>query len=281
MSATERPAEFRLGDQQLAFYRTFGYLVLPGLLTAAETDSLQADTEHAVRTAVGDSLLRASPGGGIDGHYVPAMVPETPTSSSLVLDDRFLGVARQLIGRHAIPDYGLGILYFGESGWHCDHRWPLHTVKFVTYFDDLSAANGALRFLPASHTTAFRARVDRYLGEAQHWTADGGRDIALGVPSDVVSTGRGDVVLFTGHTWHASFGGRNRWSWTVTYMRPPRKPTSRAAFDQLLSGLTFRDEMAWGAQGFPFTSEWWIHQARSTNENVVTEMARAGVLRPR
>ena len=48
-----------------------------------------------------------------------------------------------------------------------------------------------------------------------------------GCPVHVTATNPGDVVAFDLHTWHASFGGRDRLAWTITYQRCPETVEQR------------------------------------------------------
>jgi hypothetical protein len=49
---------------------------------------------------------------------------------------------------HSAPK---GVLSFAEASWHNDDGIGMSRVKFATYFDLLTGADGALRFRPGSH----------------------------------------------------------------------------------------------------------------------------------
>jgi hypothetical protein len=49
---------------------------------------------------------------------------------------------------HSAPK---GVLSFAEASWHNDDGMGMSRVKFATYFDLLTGADGALRFRPGSH----------------------------------------------------------------------------------------------------------------------------------
>ena len=215
-----------LDETQLAFFGAFGYVVLPGLLSPAEVRRLRAEVERGVRTVAGDAFgdpVRT----GLNGHFLPLTDPGSPTSAALPTDPRLVMAARQLLGEDVVPDFGMGILYFGETGWHTDHRWPVPTVKFATYFHRLTEARGALVFLPGFTSPLSRARIHAYRTSVHRANPDRANDAyLLRLPGIAAPTRPGDVIALSGHVWHASFGGRNRWSWTITFARPPQSSCS-------------------------------------------------------
>jgi streptomycin 6-kinase len=54
------------------------------------------------------------------------------------------------------------MLYFFEAGWHTDDGTGVRGVKFAAYFDELTAANGALRLVPGSHHPEQDAQLAAY-----------------------------------------------------------------------------------------------------------------------
>jgi hypothetical protein len=136
---------------QIEHFRTFGFVVLPGLLGTARTDALRAEVDAALHDAYAATYdLRVID--GISGHYLPMTSTLTPVSTSLVCDDPLLiDVGEQLLGGAALPSVPEGVLYFDEAGWHNDDGIGVRGVKFAAYFDSLDAAHGALRFVPCSH----------------------------------------------------------------------------------------------------------------------------------
>src|SRR5262249_35101895 len=149
---------------------------------------------------------------GISGHYLPMAARVTPVSASLVCDDpRFIDAARQLLSGPVIPECPEGVLYFAEAGWHTDDGIGVHGVKFAAYLDPLNAGTGALRLVPGSHHPEQGARLAAYARRQPPAQSDA--DAAAcraSVPGHVAATTPGDVIAFDLHTWHASFGGRDR-----------------------------------------------------------------------
>ena len=75
-----------LSSAKIAHFRTFGFVVLRGLL-AEHTASLRDEADAALRDAYAanydDRVID-----GISGHYLPMASQLTPTSASLICDDR-------------------------------------------------------------------------------------------------------------------------------------------------------------------------------------------------
>jgi hypothetical protein len=75
-----------LSSAKIAHFRTFGFVVLRGLL-AEHTASLRDEADAALRDAYAanydDRVID-----GISGRYLPMASQLTPTSASLICDDR-------------------------------------------------------------------------------------------------------------------------------------------------------------------------------------------------
>jgi len=216
-----------LSTIQIEHFRTFGFVVLREFLED-HTDALRAEVDAAIRDAYAATYDERGLD-GISGHYLPMASRHTPTSSSLICDDpRLLVAAEELLGGPVLPECPEGNLYFAEASWHTDDGLGVEGVKFASYFDALSAANGALRLLPGSHHPDRHERLTRYRRLLCGLKGDGG-DIGdrAGLPGYVADTAPGDVVCFDRHTWHASSGDRDRLAWTIVYQRCPETPAER------------------------------------------------------
>ena len=204
-----------VNQQQIDHFRTFGFLPLPGHLGPARTHALRAEVDTAIRDAYratyDERVLD-----GISGHYLPMASRHTPVSAGLVCDDDIFIDAATLLGGPVLPSLPEGVLYFAEAGWHDDDGIGVKGVKFATYFDELDAANGALRFLPCSQYEEARLRLRDY---QRAWYRE--------FPGVVIDTKPGDVVAFDLHTFHASLGGRDRLAWTIEYLAVPRDKAAR------------------------------------------------------
>lgn len=226
-----------LTDEQAEHFRTFGFVALPRYLGADLTAALESEVDAAIRDAYADTYDERVTD-GISGHYLPMASRLTPVSAALVCDDsRFIDAAEALLGGPVIPECPEGVLYFAEAGWHDDDGIGVAGVKFATYFSRLVANTGALRFIPGSHHRDFNQRLTAYRNRRRLIATDTesaafaagfpgfpgspGAPGFPGFPGFVVASSPGDVIAFDVHTWHASFGGKDRLAWTAVYHRCP------------------------------------------------------------
>ena len=223
-----------LTTQQLDHFATFGFVVLPGLLGDRRTATLRAEVDAAIRDAYA-ATYDERVFDGISGHYLPMTSRLTPVSAELVCDDPVLiDAAEALLGGPVLPSLPEGVLYFAEAPWHNDDGFGVAGVKFATYFDHLNATNGALRLVPCSQHSQARALAFAYQRS--------GYDAWPGV---IARSAPGDVIAFDLHTFHASFGGRDRLAWTIEYLADP---PDRAARTRVLGRM--EDRLEQGFRGF-------------------------------
>jgi len=270
---------------QADHFTTFGFAVLRGFL-ADRVAALRAEADAAIR----DAYAVASEGGrgggqglidGISGHYLPMAARLTPVSSSLVCDDsRFIVAAEQLLGGPVIPQCPEGVLYFAEAGWHTDDGIGVRGVKFAAYFDALTGDNGALRLVPGSHHPEQSARLAAYCNrQPPVRSAADATAYQASIPGYVAATVPGDVIAFDLHTWHASFGGRDRLAWTAVYERCPettaeRDRTLRSAYDSFEQAFHGFDR-----DRYPVWRDWLDGAAaRPRRAPVIGRMRQAGIL---
>jgi hypothetical protein len=197
-----------------AHFTTFGFAVLRGFL-ADRAAALRAEADAAIRDAYAATYDERVID-RISGHYLPMAARRTPVSASLVCDDpRFIDAAEQLLGGPVIPECPEGVLYFAEAGWHTDDGIGVRGVKFAAYFDELTAANGALRLVPGSHHPEQHARLAAYQRRQPRVRTNADANAyRASIPGYVAATSPADVIVFDLHTWHASFGGWDRLAWT-------------------------------------------------------------------
>jgi hypothetical protein len=249
-----------LNPAEVDQFHTFGFVVLRGAL-GDHSAALRAEVDAAIHDAYSASFDERIVD-GISGHYLPMASELTPISASLVCDDPLLvDAAQQLLGGPVIPECPEGVLYFHEADWHNDDGIGVNGVKLCVYFDALTADNGALRFLPGSHHPDYQKHLaDLRREHCRAVVPEGQAQIEpVTFPGHVVDTVPGDVIGFDLHTWHASFGGRDRLAWTITHQRRPetdqeRQRTWRSmadGFEQAFRGFDrerypiWRDWIAW------------------------------------
>jgi len=195
-----------MDPRDAAFFRTFGFLVLRNQFSPSrlrvELESALAGTPEPP-TATGVASVR----------YAPMMTQRTPYSLALL--DALEPLATALLNAPVLPVRAKGIRYFGSTRWHSDSTSSLPSLGFAAYLEPLTAENGALRVLPASHRPECGESVAQFLA---------GFDADLSVaslPAFAIATSPGDVIVLDEHLYHASVGGDERLQWRVDYVRAP------------------------------------------------------------
>lgn len=209
-----------------AHFRAFGFVLLRGALPPQKVAELAHEADHAIRDATGERYLTDDDQGGITGHYIPATSERTPVSLALL--QRFAPVVEDLVGVPLLPALTHYTLFFDMASWHTDTGHAIPSVKAVAYLEPLGEHNGALRVLPGSHRLDERVLTDVLHGPSfrDEITA---REAIQAVPSHVITSRPGDVIVFDEHLWHASVGGKNRRQWSTSYVLDPATPEEELA----------------------------------------------------
>ena len=183
--------------QQRAFFETFGFLKLPGLLKE-EIAGITREFE-AVFTQLGRKH---------DGKKRTAVVPFVDQRAALcaLLDHPgILAVVSNLLG----PDFNYvssdGNYYTGDTDWHRDSLYQSNSyIKLALYLDPIRRDTGCLRVIPGSHTDSGiqQWNDDRVRAAEREWGVHQSELPAFPIESDP-----GDVLLFNHRTLHSSFGG--------------------------------------------------------------------------
>ncbi len=186
-----------LTSQQIDFFETFGYLVLPGRIKedigwiSREFEAVFTDRglvhDHTQRTCV-----------------VP-FIDARERLSSLLDHPRIEGIAASLLGDDFNYVGSDGNYYAGDTGWHSD---GFHTVgrfmKIALYLDPVTRDTGALRVIPGSHRVDMLNRWEaRKASKSMELWALEQRE----VPAIALDSNPGDVVAFNHNLMHAAFGG--------------------------------------------------------------------------
>ena len=196
----------RLSDQQLAFFDTFGYLHLPGLLDDCIGEIIDAFEQ-----------IWADHGGGHDGEphdgtarsCIVPFLDQHERLCRLLDDPRIEGAIASILGDDFSYAGSDGNYYVGDTPWHSDGGGYCVTfIKVALYLDPLTRESGALRVIPGSHRfgEAYAdALSDQLPRSGERWGIDG-RD----VPAVALETTPGDVAIFNHKTKHSAWGGSER-----------------------------------------------------------------------
>jgi hypothetical protein len=193
----------QLTEQQVAYFRTFGFLKFPGLF---------AEEIGSIFDAF-DDIWKAHGGGHDgkphDGKARSALVPFIDQHERLcaLLDDpRIVGIASGLLGEDFNYTGSDGNYYVGDTNWHSDGWHTKYTyIKLAFYLEPLTRDTGCLRVVPGSqrHGDSFAETLQGTLRKSDDNYGVPGRD----VPAFALETTPGDLLLFNHNTKHAAFGG--------------------------------------------------------------------------
>lgn len=256
-----------LTKEQIDFFHTFGYLVLPQLLDEDEMTRLADEVERCHADAFGYLAGARPEGQGLPSYLLPMMSTErTPLSLRLMEDKRFYGVANDLVGARALPTFAESILLFTQTPLHRDCMPGMHGVTFAVYLEPLTADTGALRFLPGSHHADFSAASDAWKKTYGIWADEWGekavRKQVSELPLDVAETRRGDVIVFDWQVWHASINGVDRLQWSVSYANEPTTEEEETAFSRFFHSAGSVDpDAAYDTTAYPRYDERWVEKA--------------------
>ena len=241
-------SDYRVSPEQVLFFKTHGYLVLRGVLAAAELATIEPVFQRFVSGEIGGmgkdfcdmsgSLARKPE----EFALINAMLPRVydPAFAGNVYERRTLSIAKQLIG----DDIGLDYDQFlakrpGKTGavfaWHQDMAyWPrktpdTRTVTCSLALDDADLENGCLRVVPGSHDGELRkhrplAEDLSKIDETRRADRAGAHALILDLETSdeivYLPVRRGDITVHSEYIVHGSGGNRsNRWrrTYVVAY----------------------------------------------------------------
>jgi hypothetical protein len=211
-----------LTPPQVAFFETFGYLKLPGLF-ADDVDEIIGGFEEVFAA---EGHLRMELYEPLHGEERRLIIPQFITKSErltrLLEDARVTGVVSSLLGDRYEYAESDGNLFDCESTWHSDiYGAPmhLHHVKLSFYLDQLRADSGAIRVMPGTNffNEQFALAVRKHIKDVSKIEDEFGVP-DRGLPSVVLETDPGDVVVWDFRTIHASFyGGKRRRLFSINF----------------------------------------------------------------
>lgn len=183
--------------QQKAFFETFGYLKLPGLVLP-EIEKITSEFE-AVFPQVGRSH---------DGSVRTAInhfVDQRADLCALLDHPGLLEAIGNLLGADFNYMGSDGNYFTGETTWHRDSEMPGNAfAKAAFYLDPVTRDTGCLRVMPGSHLA----------GSLEEWREETFRDSddqwglpQSDLPAVALESQPGDVLVFNHRLMHASFGG--------------------------------------------------------------------------
>ena len=258
----------KLTAQQVAFWDTFGYLVVPKVFNASEVEAMSKELdERAIDDRGGDEFKGE--------RRQDVSLSDAPSFKGIVTDDRMFGLMNQLLGEDHISISGPGGgLFVGDTQWHPDQAHvgdgKQQRLKVGMYLDPVRKESGCLRVVPGSHKNPLHdelkplrmGRLKKALEdgsllsniapaseadrrELEDWEQETGIDLdedktifgtdPLDIPSAALESDPGDLVFFNQLIFHAAFGGRTgRRMVAFTYAEAP-------STDEHITGSRVRD----------------------------------------
>ena len=267
-----------LTHQQILHFRTFGYVTLRGLLSAAEAATLREEVACALAGAFGRIATERGDPGGISGDYLPLAVNRAPFSLALIADDpRTFQSSAELLGQPTVPCAGIATCFTGDSAWHTRQGPDIGGVTFWADLSPRTVHTGALRLIPGSHLPGFEQRLREYRAADPATSGFGHWEW----PHIVVDTEPGDVVAFHAHLMNCARGGTPRLSWTIDYLPWPglgRRDQMRIVRDLIVDDAEFGHE-DYDRDRWPVWREWAAGAAQIPSRAVARErLERLGVL---
>ena len=222
-----------LNPGQIAYFETFGFLVLRNLFSTEETDALRDTSLHTLQALRG--------GGPYTGEKAESGLPfleRDPILAGLVDDDRIHQIPESLLGPDFFLDFTGGYLRMGDTPWHGDTEYPedFGNIKVTMYLDPVARETGCLRVIPGSHKHGSPDYFEVLRSLRSRTYEPDFRPFGLAqtdVPCCPLETEPGDVVVFTERLLHGSFGGvTGRHQLAVNFVA---HPTSDDQLDHMLA----------------------------------------------
>jgi hypothetical protein len=257
-----------LTPQHVAFFRTFGYLHIPGYFAeeiawiVSEFDAVWASRPDLVHDGSKRSI------------FPTLFVGATPRLSTLIEHPKVAAVCEALLGSGYGIDGGDGNLYSGDTDWHSDDCGEIVShLKIAFYLDPLTRDDGALRVIPGSHLMG-----DRYAAlleqELPTW---GSKRVMLlpgaEVPAVALESRPGDLVCFDHRIKHASFGGSGRRRmFAMNWTEAARTPEQREVMLTKYRHIRDHHRIDWRF------SDDWFRRAPAAREPMLAQLREFGEL---
>ena len=193
-----------LSREQLAFFETFGFLVVPQAFVHKETAAISQEFDRILERDRRGETFSETKRQVIYGFY-----EKSPLLMALLDDDRIYEAAGQLLGPGFSWLVSEGNLFVGDTRWHPDGtRLDFAPLKITMYLDPLTSDTGCLRVIPGSHCLPFHEDLKPSPTHDRPRSYDKFGVSGTAVPSFPLETQPGDLIFLNMNLWHAAFGGR-------------------------------------------------------------------------
>jgi Phytanoyl-CoA dioxygenase (PhyH) len=220
---------FALTPSQVTYFKTFGFLKIPGLF-APDIELIREGFEEVFATEEPQLLDPENPyHRARDPRYeqetrtiIPSFIDKSPKLQWLREDPRTVAVAEGLLGEGYVYAESDGNLFNCDVYWHLDVYGAVERtehIKLSFYLDELQHDTGALRVIPGSHFAGTYAKeLYRKLSHEPSRVEDCYGLSVDEIPSWTLEVAPGDLIVGNFRTMHASFnGGARRRLFTVNF----------------------------------------------------------------
>jgi phytanoyl-CoA hydroxylase len=211
-----------LTEDQVAFYRENGYLMVPNVFSAAELAELNRVTDDYVeasrRVSASDAVFDVGPGHAADApklRRIKDPVTQDPAYTAAMKQPRLIAILQQLLGPGIRFDHSkLNIKPVGGGAaidWHQDWAFYPHTnddlLAVGVFLGDVGPESGPLQVIPGSHRGPVLDHHDDglFCGAIQDRDMDAYRDKAV-----AITGAAGSVSIHHVRTIHGSTPNHGR-----------------------------------------------------------------------
>ncbi len=177
-----------LMQQDINFFKTFGYLRFRGFFSAEQIKMLQDEWQYN------------------DTPVVYSYIEKNPKFLGLYEETLLHKIIDELAGPNAAYAGSDGSQFTGGSDWHRDWYLKLPSIKVACYLQSSQGGTGDFRCVPGSHIAG-----DRYadaVGKGCAWPDQGAglSGVFSGVPYITIPITEGDLLIFDNRLVHSVSG---------------------------------------------------------------------------
>ena len=208
MQQTSTEGLFQLTDDQINYFRTFGFLKVKGLFDE-EIGQISTEFDSVFKEHEKDQHITHDPTHGErERRIIHAIAEKNEYLSALREAPKMVELASRLIDKDYKCINSDGSRFFCDSNWHADiYGAPLNIfhLKVSIYLESLRGNSGAIRVLPGSHNfqESYARDLRKEMNKETSPFGVGQQDI----PGYVVETDPGDAVIWAFRVVHGSFNG--------------------------------------------------------------------------
>ena len=253
--------ESMLTSQQVAHFKTFGFLIIRGLFSPDEMAMIKHESDEIFEEERG-----GTPFLGENWEAVQPFFERRPFMSGLAEDDRIYGIATALCGPNFVLDGTEGNLHVGETAWHSSKpeglyktsaqghsftgygEFSLPNVKITFYPEPTTMDTGCLRVVPGSHTAVSPDFLELLRTNNQDPEFRPFGVLPSEIPAYSFESQPGDVMVFTESVIHAAFGGeKGRQQHAISFFADPRSKEEETLIRRLYerSKYSYRPAMSY------------------------------------